>query len=146
MTLVTFDTCQCWQLSSFRPYFWTKNGKCFNFDEISNSTQIEAGEFNGGNIFLWFLMLVNFDLCQYWHLPCFRPQIWTKNDKCFNFDKILYSAQIEGAEFNGDNSFFSFWRSSVKFDTCQLKFSENYEKCMCNLLITHGSIHFEILT
>ena len=27
------------------------------------------------------------------------------NGKCFNFDESLYSAQIEGAGFNGDNSF-----------------------------------------
>ena len=27
------------------------------------------------------------------------------HDKCFSFDEALYSAQIEGAEFNGDDSF-----------------------------------------
>ena len=75
------------------------------FGEILYSAQIKDAEFNGDNNFLWFLMLVDFDLCQYWHLSCFRPQIWTKNSKCFNFDETLYSAQIEGAEFNGDNSF-----------------------------------------
>ena len=158
MTPVNIDTCQCWHLSVFRPKLWTKNRKCFNFDEILYSKQIEGGEFNGDssflwflttvkfdtlnigschllshifkqelqelqfgeilysaqikdaefngdNNFLWFLMLVDFDLCQYWHLSCFRPQIWTKNGKCFNFDETLYSAQIEGAEFQGDNSF-----------------------------------------
>ena len=150
---VNIDTCQCWHLSVFRPKLWTKTGKCFIFDEILYSKQIEGGEFNGDNsflwflttvkfdtsqywrplsfrpyfqtrknfnsvkfytlhkskslsstvtiVFLWFLMLVNFELCQYWHLSCFRAKIWTKNDKCFNFDETLCSAQIEGAEFNG---------------------------------------------
>ena len=75
------------------------------FGAILYSAQIEDAEFNGDNSFLWFLMLVNFDLCQYWHQSCFRPQIWAKNGKCFNFDETFNYAQIEGAEFNGDNSF-----------------------------------------
>ena len=40
-----------------------KNGKCFNFDEILYSAQIEGGEFNGDNRFLWFLTPVNIGTC-----------------------------------------------------------------------------------
>ena len=97
---VNVSTCQI-----FGPKLWTKNGKCFNFVEVLYSKQIESGEFNGDDSFLWFLTTVKFDASQYWHLSYFRPQIWMKNGKCFNFDETLYPAQIEDAEFNGDNSF-----------------------------------------
>ena len=103
---VILDTCQYWHLSSFRPQFWTKNGKSYNFDEILYFAQTEGSEFNGDNSFLWFLMSVNIDTCWYWHLSSFRPPFWTKNGKSSNFDEILYFAQTEGGEFNGDNNFF----------------------------------------
>ena len=49
-------------LSSSRPKFWTKNGKCFNFDEVTYSEQIEGGEFNGDNSF-----------CNFWCLSILTP-------------------------------------------------------------------------
>ena len=98
---VNIDTCRYWHLSSFRPQFWTKNGKSSNFNEILYFAQTEGGECNGDNSFLWFLTPVNTDKCQYWYLLSFRPQFSTKNGKCSSFDKILYFTQNERGEFNG---------------------------------------------
>ena len=128
-SMVTIVFCDSWRLSNLTlPSIGTCHllGHIFKqelqelqFDEILYSAQIKDTEFNGDNSFLWFLMLVNFELCQHWHLSCFRPQIWTKNGNCFNYDETLYSAQIEGAELNRDNGFCSSWRPPVKFNTCQ---------------------------
>ena len=82
------------------------------FGEILYSAEIKDVEFNGGNCFLWFLMFVNFDLCQYWHLSCFRPQIWMKIGKC-----ILDKSKV--LSLMATIVFCSFWRLLVKFDTCQ---------------------------
>ena len=63
---VNIEICQCRHLSSVRPWFWRfwmKNSKCINFDEISYLTQVEGGEFNSNNSFLWFSMSVKFDTC-----------------------------------------------------------------------------------
>ena len=77
LTPVNIDTCRHWHLSSFRPQFWTKNGKSSNFDENLYFAQT-GGEFNGDNSFLWFLTPVNIDNCQYWYLLSVRPQFSTK--------------------------------------------------------------------
>ena len=68
------------------------------------TTQIEGPEFNGDKNF-----------CDSWRLSLLIPvdigtchllgQFWTKNGKYSNFDEILYFAQTEGDEFNGNNSF-----------------------------------------
>ena len=50
MTTVNIGSCQYWYLLSFRPQFFTKNGKCSSFDEILYFTQNESGEFNGFDI------------------------------------------------------------------------------------------------
>ena len=107
--------CDSWRLSSLAllnigtchvlGHIFKAEFQKLQFGAILYSAQIEDAEFNGDNSFLWFLMLVNFDLSQYWHQSCFRPQIWAKNGKCFNLYETFNSAQIEGAEFNGDNSF-----------------------------------------
>ena len=75
------------------------------FGEILCSAQIKDSEFNVTIVFRdsWCLLILN--AFQYWHLSCFRPQIWKKNSKCFIFDETLYSAKIEGTEFNEDKSF-----------------------------------------
>ena len=133
---VILDACQYWHLSSFRPQFLTKNGRSSNFDNILYFAQTEGSEFNGDNSFLWFLTSVNIDTCSYWHLSSFRPQFWTKNGKSSNFDEILYFAQTEGGEFNGDNSFLWFL-TPVNIDNCQYwyllsfrsKFSTKNGKC-----------------
>ena len=104
---VNTDTCRYWHLSSFRPQFWTKNGKSSNFNEILYFAQTEGGECNGGNSFCdsWRIVFcdssVNIDKCQYWYLLSFRSRFSTKNGKCSSFDKILYSTQNERGEFNG---------------------------------------------
>ena len=58
------------------------------------------------------------DTCQYWHLWSFRPQFWNKNGKSSNFDEILYFAQTERGEFNGDNSFLWFL-TPANIENCQ---------------------------
>ena len=62
---VNIDARRYWHLSSFKPQFWTKNGKSSNFNEILYFAQTEGGECNGDNSFLWFLTPVNIDKCQY---------------------------------------------------------------------------------
>ena len=49
-----------------------KNDKCFDFDEISYSAQMEGGEFNSDNSYLWFLTPVKF----IWHLSILAPGIF----------------------------------------------------------------------
>ena len=114
-SMVTTVSCNSWRLSNLTllnigtchllSHIFKQELQELQFGEILYSAQIKDVEFNGDNNFLWFSMLANFDLCQYWHVSCFRPQICTKNGKCFNFDETLYSAQIEGAKFIGENSF-----------------------------------------
>ena len=109
-SMVTLVFCDSWWLSNLTLFnigtghllghIFKQELQELQFGEILYSAEIKDAEFSGDNCFLWFLMLVNFDLCQYWHLSCFRPQIWMKNGKCFNFHETLYSGQIKGAEFN----------------------------------------------
>ena len=63
LTPVNIDNCRYWYLSSFRPQFWTKNGKPSNFDKILYFAQTKGGEFNDDNSYLWFLMPVNIGTC-----------------------------------------------------------------------------------
>ena len=63
-------------------------------------------------------------------------QFWTKNGKYSNFDEILYFAQTEGSEFNGDNSFLWFL-TPINIGNCQYwyllslkpQFSTQNSKC-----------------
>ena len=69
------------------------------FHEILLSVQFENGEFIDEIVF-----------CDSWHLPMFAPFnfqtiVLDEEGKCFSFDEILYSAQVEGGKFNSDNHF-----------------------------------------
>ena len=64
------------------------------------------------------VFFVILDACQYWYLWSFRPQFCTKNRKSSNFEEIVYFAQTESGEFNGDNSFLWFL-APVNIDNCQ---------------------------
>ena len=66
------------------------------YHEILHSEQFEGAEFIDDNNFMWFLTPVNVDICLLLvHSFGQRTSI--------NFDETLYSAQIKGAAFNGDN-------------------------------------------
>ena len=92
LTPLNIETCQYWHLSSFRQGLQF----CWNLKLYANRKPWSPW---------WQFFFVILDACQYLHLSSFRPQFWTKIAKFPNFHKILYFAQTEGGEFNGDNIF-----------------------------------------
>ena len=92
MATIVFCDCQIWDFSILAPvifYAIFLNKSCKNFNLVKIFTLHNSKTLGAilTIVFLWFLMLVNFDLCQYWYLPCFRSQIWMNKGKCFSFDE-----------------------------------------------------------
>ena len=128
-SMVTIAFCDLWRLSNLvllnirtchlLGHIFKQELQEIQFGEFLYKAQINDAEFNGGNTFLWFLILVNFHLVSIGTCYVLGYKFGRRTVSLSILMKLSILYKSKALSSMVTIALCSFWRPPVKIDTCQ---------------------------